>query len=734
MKAARFVVWLVLFALFANACGPGTTTPIPATPTPEPSPTPSGDAPEKGEDMASPRNTRIVEPLYPTDDVVVIDYDVLDYGADPDGTQDASEAIQRALDDCRQAGGGTVWLPAGTYKVSQTISVWPFCTLRGDWRDPDTGPGDYGTVIRAEIAPGSDPLFLIGGSAAAMGLTVYYPNQDAANPVEYGWTFEIRGYGWIGNANYHASSVINCTLLNAYRGIGINAPPHHQAVHELSRVHNVKGTALYRGLDARNCADVGTWRDITFNNAYWASAPAAYEPPDRAALDAWTRANGVAFTWADLEWDNFIGLSASDYDIGIHIVKGERIAFAGQILFADIRNTNVAFKAEADAIDHRVADWGVSFLRSTLEGSAYALENLSIGHVHVTDSTLIGKVRSKYGGRVHIAEPGTSPATYPHRDIPRITRAVLYDVTQAPYLAPHVAPNTEGRLPADDATSAIQRALDDAGQAGGGLVYLPAGWYAIAAHLTVPANVELRGASSVPHRSQSGLSNGTVLFASEGEDSATPETDVALITLDGDRAGLRGLRVFYPRNGYAQGSGKVYPYAVRARGDDAYVVHVVVENGYLGLDIADGSDRHAVVSLFGATTGDFITVGAATGGWIADCHSNPNFWPRNGYGIGPWIEETKALIDDRRGNVTLVRVAGATDEVLLNNFVYAARYGVHVTAGTVDVFNIGTDNLGADGYTVLAEGGARVRVMNSMRYNGKANTSGTAESYNELHL
>ncbi|MFN2283541.1 MAG: glycosyl hydrolase family 28-related protein, partial [Anaerolineae bacterium] len=174
---------------------------------------------EEVTDMAKPRRSQIVTPVYPTDDVVVIDFNVLDYDADPEGVRDASDAIQHALDDCHHTGGGTVWMPVGTYKVTRTIFVWPFCTLRGDWRDPDSAPedgapedkgGDYGTVIQADVAPGSDPLFLIGGSAATMGLTVYYPNQNATNPVPYGWTFEIRGNGWSGNANYHASSVIDC--------------------------------------------------------------------------------------------------------------------------------------------------------------------------------------------------------------------------------------------------------------------------------------------------------------------------------------------------------------------------------------------------------------------------------------------------------------------------------------------------------------------------------------------
>ena len=42
-------------------------------------------------------------------------YNVADYGADPTGIQLATEAIQKAIDECNAEGGGTVIIPAGIY-------------------------------------------------------------------------------------------------------------------------------------------------------------------------------------------------------------------------------------------------------------------------------------------------------------------------------------------------------------------------------------------------------------------------------------------------------------------------------------------------------------------------------------------------------------------------------------------------------------------------------------------
>lgn len=48
--------------------------------------------------------------------------DVTNYGADNTGTNDATSAIQSAINAVEAAGGGTVYLPAGTYKVKPSSS------------------------------------------------------------------------------------------------------------------------------------------------------------------------------------------------------------------------------------------------------------------------------------------------------------------------------------------------------------------------------------------------------------------------------------------------------------------------------------------------------------------------------------------------------------------------------------------------------------------------------------
>ncbi|MFJ5262435.1 discoidin domain-containing protein [Streptomyces sp. NPDC088387] len=678
-------------------------------------------------------DAEVVRTRYPTDAPVVADFDARDYGADASGRKDATKAIQRALYDCQDAGGGTVWLPAGTYRVTDTLEVHSFCTLRGDHRDPDRGSGGYGTVVFADLPSGDDSpaLFRVGGSAGVVGLTTYYPRQSATDPVPYNYTFEIPGRAWIGNENYMMSTVSDITMLNSYRGIGVSTYRNDRGesassgqVHESASLRNIKGTVLFEGVRAYNGADVGTWENITLSNSYWAKAPSAYRPPARDALDTYTRAHGTGLVLGDLEWDQFYRISLADYRVGIHIVPGQRAAFTGSFVEADVRRTDIALRAEA--FDSR---WGLSFASSTLEGSEAAVSNGSQAYVKVTDTKLVGRTE----GTVHRLS-GEVPA-YEQEPLPKPARATLYDVTDAPYKAPR----TNGVQPQRDATRAVQRALDRAGAAGGGIVYLPAGWYRIDGHLNVPEGVELRGASAVPNRDLLGASAGTVLWAYEGRGTAHPDTATALVTLDGDGAGVRGLRVFYPENNPAAEEGlQPYPYTIRGNGSGTYVMDIGLPNAWNAVDMATHrNDGFTVRKLAGAYFQNGINVGRSDGGRIEGVLSNGNAVSRIGYALPDWVQEKNIfpqVIDDpMREQAEIVSVDGATDLTLFDVFGYGFHDGVVVESGEVTAFNLGTDNLGADGHTVRAGPEADVTAVNVMRYNG-ATLSGPARLVNVMAI
>ena len=59
-------------------------------------------------------------------------YDVRKYGARGDGNADDSEAVSKALEAVKKAGGGVLNFPRGTYRVTRTIELPRFTTLRGE--------------------------------------------------------------------------------------------------------------------------------------------------------------------------------------------------------------------------------------------------------------------------------------------------------------------------------------------------------------------------------------------------------------------------------------------------------------------------------------------------------------------------------------------------------------------------------------------------------------------------
>ncbi|GCE14027.1 hypothetical protein KTT_38860 [Tengunoibacter tsumagoiensis] len=724
-------------------------------------------------------NAHIVRPLYSTGDIVVADYDATSapYFADPGGSADATAAIQTALNDCSDGGGGTVWLAAGQYKVTGSIIIPPHCTLRGDWRNPDAGSGSYGTVILANVASGSetDPgLFRISGSAGVNGLTIYYPNQSIANPTPYPYTIEILGR-LLNEDGYMLGSVKHITLLNSYRGISAGA----RATHEMHTIDTVKGTVLVVGMYLQDSADVDETENVTLNNNYWASIDASVsnQRPARSDLDAWTRANGTGLKMGGLEWDRFANLSFSDYQIGIDIVQQSRMTLSVSMFGISVFNSNIALRIDGNYLN---PNQGIQIANSTLQAnqgthpiavqvgdtsnSSILFNGVTIGGgaetaVQLTGQDLLefqnctfdnwsgpyaitasrGSVvvqgssfsptlsggkkglnlqsglssasllgNSYTGGSLYdnsssatvavqdsgfsFVNSGISSYTFalqPHPDSNN-----FYDVESSPY-------NAHGDGSTDD-TGSIQNALNDAGNAGGGTVYLPAAIYAIRGHLSVPGNVELRGADSMPHRTtllNGGRATGTILFAYEGRSSSTADTDPALITLNGTNAGVRGIGIHYPEQANDSASNIVaYPWSIRGNGTGVYVYDVSLSNAYEAVDFARyPTNGHIIHDVNGFALEEGVRVGQSNEGWVENSVFNLNAWARTG-GLPNSLDENTTMFPvagtySRAHETAYEATSGAQNEHWMGAFSYGSQTGFVVDSDA----NVTAINSGSDG-------------------------------------
>jgi hypothetical protein len=147
----------------------------------------------------------------------------------------------------------------------------------------------------------------------------------------------------------------------------------------------------------------------------------------------------------------------------------------------------------------------------------------------------------------------------------------------------------------------FKKALDAAGQVGGGTVEAERGNYFFAGHLNVPPAVALQGLwKSVP--AHLGLrdagrdkpaDNGTTFLITENQGN---ESGPPFIRLN-DNSTLSGVVLYYPRQTPDQ-EPKPYPYAIAAGGKNPAVLEVEMLNPYNGIDVS-GSERHLLRNISG---------------------------------------------------------------------------------------------------------------------------------------
>ena len=76
-------------------------------------------------------NFKIISTGYISSDGAVISANILDFGAAGDGKADDTGALNAAIASLAGC-GGTVWLPAGTYRLTRPVTVPTAVQLLGD--------------------------------------------------------------------------------------------------------------------------------------------------------------------------------------------------------------------------------------------------------------------------------------------------------------------------------------------------------------------------------------------------------------------------------------------------------------------------------------------------------------------------------------------------------------------------------------------------------------------------
>jgi hypothetical protein len=266
------------------------------------------------------------------------------YSAAGDGLKDDTAALQKALDDTFMAGGGTVFVPTGNYKVTSHLRIRAATQLVGESIGPpkrglDSLPAPnpsptqiVGTTLLAYEGKGGStttPFLLVDGPGVGIaGLTIYYPEQTTTNPpIEYPYSI---GLAPATNDVQHTENLTihDILLLNSYDGIDIGSAP--SARH---RLQNIFGNPLHIGIWIGRCYDEGFVDEVHFNWT-WTTNKDVW---------AYTQANGTAFVVNRCDGDHLSHIFTHGYHVGMRMAAIDRTSKdpdvgSGPYLFVDNMN------------------------------------------------------------------------------------------------------------------------------------------------------------------------------------------------------------------------------------------------------------------------------------------------------------------------------------------------------------------------------------------------------------
>jgi hypothetical protein len=676
----------------------------------------------------------IASTVFPTDDWIVTPHYAEDFGIAADGVTDVTAAIQSALVSISNLGGGALYLPAGLYKVSGTLTIPSRVTLRGDWAPPTPDGPVQGTILMAYAGRGSesgDAFLSMSNCAGIKGIAIWYPEQ-AANDIQP-YPPAIRR---VSGSN---QTVENVTFVNAYIGFScysteITASPFLRGIY---------GTPLKTGIEFDCLADVGRIETVHFSPDYWKNSGLPNAPVSEQHRP-WIYENGTGITFGRIDWSYAAYVTIEGYNEGLKLWPSRNDSAAtpnGQCYGFTLRNCKTGIRivnssyagfmftrfaiqgAEVGVEIGSAANQALLFHTCRINGTNYSLHNRGSARVLMMSCQMPNGPLRMDGGYLSVLHSDFDSASGEHIILNsgvrgasilgnRFSRAPqIADNTSYPVNVDHTPlavsplPAYDFKKPSDsftaakrnlfvvtefpyhakadgvtDDTAAFQAALTDAGANGGGIVFVPGGDYRLDGTLTIPTGVELRGVFDLAH-STSGRGSVLNTYHGKNEENGTPFIQIQ------PHAGIRGLTIHHAGQIIEPGNPPnygltPYPFMIRGLGSDIYILNVAATIPYQLIDLATyRCDRHYVDYVLGTALKTGIYVGGGSqDGQIHNCQFNPS-----SYAHQRFLYDSIPDSGDLDGVYQVVWAQGRpylfgnmSGEILHQNFVFGGMYGVHL--------------------------------------------------------
>lgn len=625
--------------------------------------------------------------------------------------------------------GGTLFVPEGKYVIKGNLTIPKGVTLAGDWEKPVKGEKIKGTVLMAYAdrnnADGK-PFITMQPNTGINGINIWYPEQKADNIIPYPatiWTQDPDVWGSDG------TYMENITLVNSYFGIQqgpivgscsnvynlygtpLNKGMDMDGIADVSRWQNIDFSPEYwagSGLDNApvNNEHINYIKNngvgISLGRIDWSYL--SFYKCEGYNIALKFKESMCESSYADGEFLNHTFPNGQCYDLDFkNCVNGIYVDGRAEESITNLKTSNceIGINLVANAF---ASDGLFQVYNGDIQGNTYSIKQNTNGHMQVLSSMITGLVYCDNGnitvsnsdfkttsssvqmakgsvggiftgntyvndniideGAYEIIKDDTklsinTPLTPPEISVDRFkAKNNLFVVTKSPY-------NAKADRVTDD-TSAIQKALDDAGNVGGGIVFIPPGSYRIDGSLTVPTGVELLGSVDVARMP---IKLGSIFDTYNMSKSA--------VTLK-EGSAIRGI-VFNVGNQSIDTPVK-HPYVITGDGKDISIVNIGLRNVTYGVDLfTNKCDNHYVHGLAGWAYNTAVRVGSGSeNGRIYNSQFNRGtvFWGEETK-WGPWENSVPTEEKDSyeikmneysSENGDIIVLGDCSGELLFNNF------------------------------------------------------------------